>query len=338
MKDFLFWEKIKKINLSVPKSKFKKESFYFFPPIFLILILIAIILVNVSIQKEIEENRVKEFTSSFSPSPYPIAKNDLFDSSANLDSPLQYISANSAVVVDDTSKVILFGKNENLRFSTASTAKIMTALTALAYFKLKDVLTVQTEGVEGSVVGFNKGEKVFFEDLLYGMLLPSGNDAALAIAQNYPGGEEAFVRKMNEKALSLNLFNTHFADPAGLMDDENYSTALDLSRLASFALKNPVLATVVSTKEKIISNAEGTIKYPISNLNKLLGYFGINGVKTGFTDGAGGVLVTSKVDEDTESGKKHTYFIVVMKSKDRFLDTEQILNFIFSGNILYKKF
>ncbi len=229
------------------------------------------------------------------------------------------ITAQAAVAIDDGSKTVLYGKNENLRFSMASTVKIMTALVALDYFNKNDELTVFTDNVEPIVVGFNVGEKIYLIDALYAMLLPSGNDAALMIAQNYPGGELAFIQKMNEKAKSFNLINTHFEDSIGF-DDNNYSTPLEMARLTSMALKNKTFAKIVSTQKKTITNISGTNVYKLTNIDQLLGKDGITGVKTGFTNEAGGVLITSR----EENGKR--FILVVMKSLDRFTDIEKILS------------
>lgn len=237
------------------------------------------------------------------------------------------ITAQAAVAIDDGSKSVLYGKNENLRFSMASTVKIMTALVALDYFNENDELTVFTDNVEPIVVGFNVGEKIYLIDALYAMLLPSGNDAALMIAQNYPGGELAFIQKMNEKAKSFNLINTHFEDSIGF-DDNNYSTPLEMARLASMALKNKTFAQIVSTQKRTITNVEGSKTYRLANIDELLGKDGITGVKTGFTNEAGGVLITSR----EENGKR--FIIVVMKSLDRFTDIEKILSQI-EGRVIF---
>ncbi len=243
------------------------------------------------------------------------------------------ITAAAAVAIDDDSKTVLFAKNENLRFTMASTVKIMTAIVALDYFKPDDVLTVYSE-TPPVVVGFPLGEKVYFIDVLYAMLLPSGNDAALMIAQNYlpagkagPGGEDAFIKKMNEKAKSMNLINTHFEDSSGL-EDNNYSTPLEMARLASFALKNKTFSQIVATKKKTITNISGTNTYKLSNLDQLLAKDGITGVKTGYTQEAGGVLITSM----EENGR--SFILVVMKSLYRFTDIEKILSKI-EGNVIF---
>ncbi|MBP9719585.1 MAG: D-alanyl-D-alanine carboxypeptidase, partial [Candidatus Levybacteria bacterium] len=200
----------------------------------------------------------------------------------------------------------------------ASTTKIMTALVALEHYKSDDIITIQSANVIPAVVGYQLGEKVRFNDVLYGMLLPSGNDAALAIAQNYPGGESAFIKRMNEKAKELSLHNTHFSDASGLSNG-NYTTVLELAQLTSIVLQNPAFANVVRTKEIKTTNFDGTKSYVLTNLNQLLGTYGVTGVKTGFTPDAGGILVTSSKDNG------HTIIYVVMNSEDRFADTERLL-------------
>jgi len=237
------------------------------------------------------------------------------------------ITAQAAFIMDNTSKVILFAKNENVRFSPASTTKIMTTLIALNQYKLGDELTVKRTGIEPVVVGFPLGAKVTFSDALYGLLLPSGNDVAYMLADNYPGGFTQFVKAMNQKAQQLHLANTHYGDPAGLIDDEDYTTVKDLALLASYAIENPILAQVVDTKERVIHDSFGNT-YDVKNLNELLGKYGVNGIKTGYTGEAGEVLVTSAVIHG------HTFIIVVMKSQDRFADTEKLLQLL-SNNVSF---
>jgi serine-type D-Ala-D-Ala carboxypeptidase (penicillin-binding protein 5/6) len=262
--------------------------------------------------------KIREFPFEISSQKYPV-----FRSPINPD-----ISAKAVVIMDKDSKVVLFSKNPNLLFSMASTTKIMTALTALGYYKPNDVITVKKDKIEGVNVGFFVGEQLLFKDVLYAMLLPSGNDAALALAQNYPGGEDAFINKMNENARSLNLTNTNFADSIGLVDSRDYTTPLDLARLSAIALENKTFAKIVATKTWEITDIAGKNRFSLTNLNQLLGVKGVNGIKTGYTSEAGQVLVTSKKDGD------HTLIIVVMDSQDRFLDTNKILDQI-SGNVNY---
>jgi D-alanyl-D-alanine carboxypeptidase (penicillin-binding protein 5/6) len=220
--------------------------------------------------------------------------------------------------MDTASKIVLFSKNPNILYTMASTTKIMTALVALEHYKLDDILLVISTNAPPAVVGYPLGERVRFIDMLYGMLLPSGNDAAVAIAQNYPGGEKAFIQRMNDKAKELGLFQTHFNDSSGL-DNGNYTTPKELAYLTTVALQHPIFSHIVSSKEKLTTNVTGNKRYPLVNLNQLLGSYGVNGVKTGFTPDAGGMLVTSS----TYNG--HTLVYVVMKSDDRFGDTEKLL-------------
>ncbi len=282
----------------------------------LLIILLVLTVYDLATKRAIFEINIKEPFTTVHFSDYPFLKDNYAPT----------ISAESAIIVDDTSKVVLYEKNAHLRFSMASTTKIMTALVATEYFNLDDVITIKSKITEGAVVGFDPGDSFSFYDVLYGLLLPSGNDAAFALAENYPGGVEAFVKRMNEKAQELHLFYTHYADPSGLDDDGNYTVASDLARLASIAIQNDILSEIFSTKRKVIISLDGTKKFSLLNLNKLLGENGVIGVKTGFTEGAGEVLVTSK----KEKGK--TFIIVVMKSKDRFEDTKTLLQVI-SNNV-----
>lgn len=303
-----------------PINFFKKKKIYILY-LFISLCLLALLssaFFDLALKDYIFNKKIKETPPIISKVQYPV-----FISPVNPD-----ISAKAIVVMDKDSGTILYSKNPNLLSSMASTTKIMTALVSLDYYKMDDVLTVRTEKVEGVNVGFTVGEKLLFKDILYAMLLPSGNDAALAVAQNYPGGEDAFIEKMNEKARLFHLVNTNFADSIGLEDSRDYTTSLDLARLASKALDNQVFAKIVATKTWEITDTSGETKYFLKNLNQLLGVYGVNGVKTGYTTEAGQVLVTSKEE------KGHTLIIVVMDSQDRFFDTSRLLQEI-SGNINY---
>ncbi len=259
---------------------------------------------------------------------YPVLTNVL--GANTISSENETLSAQAAIVVDSASGVVLYAKNPNLRFSMASTAKIMTALIGIEYYKMDDVLTIFSTNVVETKVGFLQGERVSFKDLLYGMLLPSGNDAALAISQNYKEGEDAFVAGMNEKAKEFSLFNTHFADPIGLSEND-YTTAADLATLSSLAMRNSTFAEIVKTKYAFITNVDKTRSYQLENIDKLLGMDGVDGIKTGHTDQAGDVLATSTV----ENG--HRYILVILKSEDRFVDMANLLSLI-KGNVRYTDF
>lgn len=230
------------------------------------------------------------------------------------------VFSQSYLVADVTTQKIIVSKNLNLHFSPASTTKIMTALVSLNYFKINQILTIKSSNITPVVAGFIPGQKITFENLLYAMLLPSANDAAVAIADNYPGGSKTFVKAMNMKANALHLYDTHFSDPVGLNDDSDFTTPLDLFRLSSEAIKNSTFRKIISTKEKIIYTVDKSTSFDLINLNELLGWKGVFGIKTGYTQDAGQVLVTS-LNKDG-----HIIIIIVMYSKDRFLDTKTLIN------------
>lgn len=270
-----------------------------------------------------------------------INKNTLYDRNKNLYKASNYpsllkksypdISAKAALVYDKKSRIAVFKKNDVLRFSPASSVKIMTALVVLENYNLDDILTVKNlDGVEGSKMNLVMGEKISVQNLLYGLLLPSGNDAAHVLALHFNGGTSAFVSKMNEKANSLMMHQTLFKDPSGY-DDGNYTTADDLVRLASNAIDNKVFAQIVNTKSKTVTDESRRIIHNLENLNELLGHDGVNGVKTGFTNESGGILVTSL------DYKGRTIIIDVLKSGDRFADTREIISKVVK-NIDYKEY
>jgi D-alanyl-D-alanine carboxypeptidase len=232
-------------------------------------------------------------------------------------------SAEAYVVFDPESRTIIAGKNQNLRFSPASTAKVMTAILALEHYDLDEYLTVPSNiySVQGSKMNLVAGERVSVRDLLYGLLLPSGNDAAYTLAYNYPDGVSGFVAAMNRKAEELKLTNTYFIDPAGY-EDWNFTTAGELARLGAYAMENKTFAKIVSTKSIQVWNKDKSHTFYLNNLNELLNYDDIVGIKTGFTNEAGGVLLTA-------INKNNKLLIVsVLKSQDRFADTEDIVDFI----------
>ena len=204
------------------------------------------------------------------------------------------LNARSCVVLDRNSKKIIFGKNEYNRVKMASTTKIMTATVIIENCDLSQTVTVSKKaaGTGGSRLGLKTGDKITIRDLLYGLLLCSGNDAAIALAETAAGSVQEFSNMMNNKAKELGLNNSHFESPHGLDSDNHYTTAYELALLADYALKNSTFRNIVGTKNYTI-----TINgYPknITNTNELLGSLdGVYGVKTGFTNGANRCLVTS---------------------------------------------
>lgn len=199
------------------------------------------------------------------------------------------VSAQSAILTDAQTGRVLWQKDANSRSLIASTTKIMTGIIVAEECDLSEVICVpeQAAGVEGSSIYLKVGEAVSVEELLYGMMLHSGNDAAAALALHCGGSMENFVDKMNQKAQAVGLADTKFANPHGLDSADNYSTASDLAKLAQYAMKNPVLSKVVSTKSISFENRN------FVNHNKLLWkYQGALGVKTGYTLAAGRILVS----------------------------------------------
>ena len=200
------------------------------------------------------------------------------------------VSASSAIVLDAQSGRVLYEKNADAKMLIASTTKIMTALLAIEHGGLQETVKVKREWtqVEGSSLYLREGEELTLETLLYGLLLCSGNDAAVAIAGHCGGSVEAFVEQMNAKAQELGMTQTSFANPNGLDHEEHYSTARDMARLAAYAMENETLARMVSTKTIRMGGRT------MSNHNKLLQRLdGCTGLKTGYTRAAGRTLVTS---------------------------------------------
>ena len=202
------------------------------------------------------------------------------------------VSAKSAILMDCTSGRILFNKEPDKRSLIASTTKIMTAILVCEQCNVLDRMRIPKEavGIEGSSMYLQEGEILTIQELLYGMMLHSGNDAAVALALYCGGTLEGFVQMMNDKAKTLGLTNTHFENPNGLDGENHYSSARDLALLTSYAMKNPIFSKIVSTKNIKVGD-----RY-LRNHNKLLWQLeGAEGVKTGYTRAAGRILVSSTV-------------------------------------------
>lgn len=282
--------------------------------LFLVCLNIFFLILIFYLRYEIQKNRVVDVSIATNNIGLPYLTKSIEDLS---------VSSKAYVIYNPRQRAIVSSKNANFRFSPASTAKIMSAIIALKHYPLEKIFTAENlEQVEGSKMGLIEGENISVENLLYGLLLPSGNDAAYVLSENFPGGTQAFVNAMNKKAEELKLVNTKFVDPAGY-DDNNYSTAHELARLASYAMENKQFGKIVATKNISVFDESGQIEHTLVNLNELLAVSGVNGVKTGFTNEAGGVLITSI------STKTSDYIIVVLGSSDRFADTGNII-----GNIV----
>ena len=213
------------------------------------------------------------------------------------DSQLNELTAKSVLVYDLSSNKVIFEKNPKDRRPMASLTKIMTAIISLENKRDDDTYVVRGANLVGEdSMGLVAGERLSREELLYGLLLPSGNDAAEVLASNYPnGGREAFVKAMNDKAKALGLTDTHFSNPSGLQGDgEQYTTAYDLLVITRYALENfPIFRRIVATAEYQIDGISRHKDYYLVNeTNLLTTYPGVAGVKTGYTPEAGLCLVT----------------------------------------------
>ena len=205
------------------------------------------------------------------------------------------ISAKRAYVLDAVSGRVLYERNPDERSLIASTTKIMTALIVCEQCNVLDRMRIPEEavGIEGSSMYLQEGEVLTLQELLYGLMLQSGNDAAVALAIYCGGTVEGFAELMNDKARNLGLRDTHFENPNGLDSPGHYSTARDLAKLAAYAMENPIFRKTVSTKQLMLGQ-----RY-LTNHNKLLWRVeGADGVKTGFTKAAGRILVSSATRND----------------------------------------
>lgn len=207
-----------------------------------------------------------------------------------------YTSAKAMCVMESGSKRVLASKNCDTKLAMASTTKIMTAITAIESGKDLDspfTISPKAVGVNGTSLYLRQGEVFTLRDLLYGLMLISGNDASVAIGEYVGGNVTKFVEMMNEKARSIGALNSHFDNTHGLDSKTHYTSAYDLALITSYAMANDTFREIVSCKNTKITNADGKTRY-LKNKNKLLSSLvGCNGVKTGFTDDAGRCLVTS---------------------------------------------
>lgn len=244
------------------------------------------------------------------------------------------LSAQAVLAVDMDSGVTLFEKNADETLLPASTTKIVTALVALDAYKESDVLTIKGVQVEGQKMGLVKGEKLKVEDLLYGLLIYSANDAAEELAANYcvPNtteklcGRNYFIAAMNEKAKELNLTNTHFENPVGLDGKTHVSTARDLVRAAKIAMQDKRFSQIVATTKYLAKSEDGKIVHNLKNINELVGTVdGVLGVKTGWTENARENLVTY-IKRDNKK-----VMIALLGSQDRFGETKELIDWIFSS-------
>lgn len=234
------------------------------------------------------------------------------------------LTARSVLVMDIDSSVILYEKNSAWRLLPASTTKIMTAVISLENYRLNDALTVGDIKKEGRVMNLLRREKITVENLLFGLLVHSANDAAEVLAANFPGGRAKFIQEMNRKSHELNLSGTSFVNPSGFDQPGQYTTVLDLARLSSYALKNDIFQKMVDIQKITVYDISGKTKHVLDNVNWLLGkVWGVHGIKTGWTEEAGECLVAL-----TERNN-HRILTVILGSEDRFSETEKLIEWAF---------
>lgn len=233
------------------------------------------------------------------------------------------VNARCAVAIDSNSKVVLYEKNAYELVPMASTTKIMTALVAIKYGDLNKKMEISPKAasVRGSTVGYKKGESILLKELLFGLMLRSGNDAAIAIAEGISGSVEEFAKLMNEYAGELGVINTQFQTPHGLDSEGHYSTAYDLALVTSVAKKEPLFNEIVGSKD--VDGEKNKFTRSYHNINKILWKIPqANGVKTGYTGKAGKCLVTSAAIE------KNNIIIVVLNSPGRWEETDKVYEYV----------
>ena len=249
-------------------------------------------------------------------------KNYLEESRDELNKP--EISANSALVYDLTTEKVLYEKNSSQKLPIASLTKIMTAIVGLENFNIVNKFSVKKEDLVGeNSMGLTEGEVLTFEELLYGLILLSGNDAAETIARVFPGGRVSFVEAMNNKAKSLGALNTNFTNPTGLEGEgSQYSTVYDLLIMTRYAMQFDLFRQVVSTVDYYIPQTQLHKEFQLNNETNLLTSFpGVKGVKTGYTDEAKLCLVTYL---DYEG---HEIIGIILGSSSRREEMKELLDY-----------
>ncbi|MDT8901116.1 D-alanyl-D-alanine carboxypeptidase family protein [Anaeroselena agilis] len=245
------------------------------------------------------------------------------------------ITAKSAIVIEASTGRIIYAKAAADRRPPASTTKMMTLIVALEHGKLDDIVTAspKASATEGSTMWLAPGEQLKLGDLLYGMMLVSGNDATVAVAEHISGSLDKFARLMTEKAHAIGAINTNFTNSSGLPDPKHYSTAADLARIAAYGYKNPLFSKIVGTKHIVVPWPGKDHDRDLYNENKLLWqYEGGNGVKTGYTDEAGRCLVSGAKRKDIQ-------LVAVVLDGDRMWeDSIKLLDYGFSRTQPVKMF
>ncbi|BBB92960.1 MAG TPA: D-alanyl-D-alanine carboxypeptidase family protein [Methylomusa anaerophila] len=237
------------------------------------------------------------------------------------------VTAQSAIVIEASTGKVLYAKNADQRRYPASTTKIMTLITALEHSQLDELVTTSENAAatEGSCLWLAPGERLKMLDMLYGIMLISGNDATVAVAEHISGSVDKFAKLMTEKAKAIGASNTHFTNSSGLPDKEHYSTARDLARITAYGYRNPIFTQIVSTRNIVIPWPGKNHDRDLYNENKMLWlYEGANGVKTGYTEAAGRCLVSAAKRDNIQ------LISVVLDSERMWDDSIALLDYGFT--------
>jgi serine-type D-Ala-D-Ala carboxypeptidase (penicillin-binding protein 5/6) len=238
-----------------------------------------------------------------------------------------YLTARSVIAVDVDSKAVIFMKNPDEQLLPASTTKMVTALAAFNEYSLEDVVTITNPSHIGQIMKLQEGEQITVENLLYGILVHSGNDAAQALADYHPDGSSGFIRKMNEIVNNLNIKDTYLSNPTGLESPNHYSTVHDLAIIGAEVVSHPELEKMVSIKSIVVTDVTGEINYELTSTNRLLGFVpGLKGIKTGWTEKAGECLV-AYTERDGQA-----IITAILGSYDRFGETQKLVEWVFTNH------
>ena len=241
----------------------------------------------------------------------------------------------SEIVMELNTGRVVHESNSNVKKYMASTTKILTAIVIIENCDLDKIITVSSKsvGIEGSSIYLEVGEKISVKELLYGLMLRSGNDCAETLALHCSGSIENFSKLMNDTAIKIGANNSNFTNPHGLHDDNHYTTAYDLALISRYAMKNQTFREIVSTKKIAISNSNHDYKRILINKNKMLSNFdGSNGIKTGYTKKAGRCLVSSANRDGLE------FICVVLNCAPMFERSIDLLSNAFNEYKNYKLF
>ncbi|MEK7145893.1 MAG: D-alanyl-D-alanine carboxypeptidase family protein [Patescibacteria group bacterium] len=239
------------------------------------------------------------------------------------------LSARAGIAIDLTSQTLLYEKNADLKVPIASLTKLMTAYIVLDENDPETVVTVSSNAAakEGSQMGLSTGETITIKNLLYGLFISSGNDAAVALAETNAGSEAEFVKKMNATAERLGLEQTQFSNATGLDYGEGYSTPRDLVLLSAYLLRDPTVREIVKLPSADVPSESGQVHH-VANTNLLLGQLGIKGLKTGKTPAAGECLIAL-----AESPEGNEVLTVILGSQNRFGDSKVLIDWIYRAYV-----